>query len=255
MNYKLARIMAFIVHNGYTITDPLRLFDSLMKNEKETYTLEYVAVEKNTVFFELNGIFGFISFVGAPYPFTQLDGTLKYAWHWPKVDEIIRNHEQQVLINLMTDLGGHTQLEKSILLSKLVASVLKEIDGMGVIWASSKAMNSKQSFIDQVEDIEEILPINLWVAFKFDKISDEESKIVSKGMELFDLMEIEMVENNENLMKTFEFVYSLADYLIRRGNIIKDGDIIDELYGKKVVAEYIDSTENKDCKVLKIKYL
>jgi hypothetical protein len=229
-----------------------KLYDSLSNNQN---IIENIEEKENNILFEVNGELGFISLMPAPIPWGDLEGPCLTAWHWENAEEIMKSHKYHYLISLMPKNEEVTNIERALIITRIIASVLEATDSVGVLWAPGTIINSKEQFITTAKDASvEELPINLWIEFRIEKNENNSFNIITTGMNSLGHKELEIVNSKREITELLGFVYNICNYLLENGPVIKDGDTVGMDADQKINAYYKKSVWSRENEVIQIQY-
>lgn len=228
------------------------LYNSLCENQN---IIEKLEKKEDTILFEINGELGFISLMPAPIPWSDLEGPCVTAWHWNQAEEIMRSHKFHYLVSLMPKNKEVTEVERALILTKIIASVLEATDSVGVYWAPGALVNSKDHFISTaLEASSENLPLNLWIEFRIEKSGTDRINVITTGMNALGHKELEIINSKREISEILGFGYDIAYYLLENGPVIKDGDTLGMDADEKINAFYQKSLWDREEDVIQIQY-
>lgn len=178
---------------------------------------------KLVILFRIKGGTAMVGLLDKPLPKGEMDHMCKWAWQWRLACESMAPHKAHLLVSLLgTDLD---KIDAALLQTHVVAALLDE-NAIASYWGTN--LQSKEAFLKQSARVSrDSLPVLLWVNFRL--TSDVEKgwwTISTDGMEAFDLFEIESKDANVEGRKIFGLVAGMAEYLIKRGPVIKDGETV-----------------------------
>ena len=247
-------VLSFVLYNEYKIKNPKNLLSKYNKICKPELKAEKISMKDNTISFEINGEYAFISFMPAPYPWTDLEGPCATSWLWPESAEQLKDHKKHIIITWMSK--NEDRILISLVVTQITASVLEETDGLGVYWGNAALVNKKEVFCGMTDNIPETLPLFLWIDFRGQQHENGEIDIITYGLHCFDIMEIEIIKSKKSFRELIDFTYNIAGYLLEHGNAIKDGDTVGQDADQKILARHSDSVwdDERRGKVLRIEY-
>lgn len=247
--------LSFVMFNEYADFNEMRLLEKY--NEICDVKLKATDIQRkeNTVTFTIDGSLGFVSFMPAPFPWSDLEGPCQTSWMWKEAAEELKNHKQHIIISWMTKEKNPLLISKVV--SQITASVLEEVKGIGVYWGGACLVNKKDVFCGMVYDIDTSgLPLFLWVDFRIEKHENSELNLITYGLHNYGIMELEIIKTSKPLGDLIDFALNIARYLIDNGNVIKDGDTVGEDENQKIIATHKPSvwSDNNRGTVLAIEY-
>ena len=247
--------ISFVLYDNYEISKTNKLLKKYNKICDKKMKATNLSYDKNTISFSIGDELGFISFMPAPYPWEDLEGPCATSWLWRDASDILKNHKNHIIVYWMSKSAN--EIQRSIVVSQLTASVLEEVNGYGVYWGNAALINKKDVFCEMTYDIKNSgLPLFLWIDFRIEGNSDKTLNLITNGMTNFGVMEIEIIESKKSFKEIIDFVYNIANYLIKNGNVIKDGDTVGEEENQRIVANHNESVWVNDNrgKVLRINF-
>ncbi|MFX1239159.1 MAG: DUF4261 domain-containing protein [Promethearchaeota archaeon] len=160
---------------------------------------------------------------GFPIPWCGLKGPCATAYLWPEATEIMKTHQNHYLIVFVN--SSRSVIEQSILITKIMISIAKITDIVGVYWGSGTSVNSANYLLGFCEEFlqDGLLPIPLWIEFRIQKNKDGTENILTTGMDVFGYREIEVQKTHKNPFELLERLYDITVYLLNNGFVIKDG--------------------------------
>lgn len=163
-----------------------------------------------------------IGLIDAPLPRGQLDGLCARAWYWKAACETTASHRAHIFVTVLdTDLDA---LDANLLLTDVVAALM-DANAIASYWGAS--LHSRESFVQQSAVISrEDPPVWLWVNFRISNDIEKGFSLSTQGMEAFALREIEAKDVLRPGRDVFSLLLGMAQYLITKGPVIKDGETI-----------------------------
>jgi hypothetical protein len=117
--------------------------------------------ENNLVFHFRDGMIA-VALMPAPIPWSDLEGPCATSWWWEEATEKMRGHKYHFIVTVMG--GTIPPVERRIILTNLVATVLRHTDAVGVYWAEGTVVAAPEAFLEQSEGISETqIPGQLWI--------------------------------------------------------------------------------------------
>lgn len=178
--------------------------------------------EKKIILFRIRGGTVMVGLLDAPLPKGELEFACKWAWHWRTACDAMASHKAHLHVAVLD-----TDLDKTgaALLQTSVVASLMDANAIASYWGSS--LHSRDSFLKQsARASRDNPPIWLWVNFRLTSDVEKGWTISTDGMEKFDLYEIESKDANVDGKRLFTLIVGMAEYLIKKGPVIKDGETI-----------------------------
>jgi hypothetical protein len=158
-----------------------------------------------------------------PLPWNELEPHVRNAWHWKDSRDLLRAHKAHILVTLR--LGPEDPLERAMLLSRLVATVLSSQECVGVYW-SGPAISPAGMFLESVRKAVAggDYPLLSWVSFGL-ALKESGVSVVSEGMEELGHKELEVIAHPDD-SSAFPYTLALCDYVLKKGPILRHGETI-----------------------------
>ena len=163
-----------------------------------------------------------LGLIDAPLPKGQIDDLCSSAWYWRLACEATTSHRAHIFASVLdTDLN---KLEASLLLTDVVAALM-DSNAIASYWGAS--LQSREAVLRQSARISrELPPVWLWINFRVTNDVEKGLSLSTQGMQEFDLREIEAKDVNRPGREVFGLIVGMAQYLISKGPVIKDGESI-----------------------------
>jgi hypothetical protein len=177
---------------------------------------------KSVILLRIAGGTVMVGLIDAPLPKGQIEDLCTSAWYWRQACAITASHKAQIVVSVIdTTLD---RLDSMLLLTEVVASLL-DANAIASYWGAS--LQSREAFLRQSTQISrEVPPVWLWVNFRVSNDIKNGFSLSTQGMEDFGLREIEAKDVNRSGREVFSLLVGMAQYLISKGPIIKDGETI-----------------------------
>lgn len=195
--------------------------------------------EEQVILFRIRGGTVMVGLLDAPLPKDELEFACKWAWYWRAACDVMASHRAHLHVAVLgTDLD---KVGAALLQTHVVASLMdSDANAIASYWRTS--LHSRESFLKQsAYASRETLPIWLWINFRLTSDLEKGWTLSTDGMEEFDLYEIESKDANVDGKKLFTLAVSTADYLIKNGPVIKDGDTIGGSAHEKIPVRHAPS--------------
>ncbi len=164
-----------------------------------------------------------VSFVNAPVPNGEADQNAAMNWMWQDAVSVVKNHKAHILVIVQ---GGIELKEKALLLTKAVATLLKQNSATSV-FASGIVHPLKyyEVYSDMVRADVYPTPLHVWIG-----MSQHEGKagMYTFGLRNFDKEEMEIYYDptTTNPQEIQEFITNMADYVVTANVTFKDGETV-----------------------------
>ncbi len=211
------------------------------------------AQDKTVTSFQIGEVMVFWAEMGAPFPWSDLEGPCATSLLWPTAAEELQTHQVHWILSLM---GEFDPLTASTLLTQVTTVFLKCCPAaLGVYWGNATLLVPKPMFIDFAESILPIgPPLLIWVDFRVGTETARTSSGFSTGMKALGFMEIEAVETPEPPGKLRERMLAISEYLIQNGPVIRNGDTLGEDEHEKIRVVFSPSAFGQEGEVMRLVY-
>jgi hypothetical protein len=163
-----------------------------------------------------------VRLINNPLPTGQIDDLCAAAWYWKQACELTSKHTAQAVVGVFG--GSLDALDRSLLLTNAVAAAMNE-NAIASYWRAS--LQSRDAFLRQAQSISrQTPPIWLWVNFRVSSDPEKGFSLSTDGMDQFALNEIEAKDVNRPGREVFTLLAGLAEYLVSKGPVVKDGETI-----------------------------
>lgn len=222
----------------------------------ERIDLEKTDDDEYTRMFEYKGEMLFYSLMPAPIPWEELEGPCATAWYWPEAAQEMKKHAAHIIVSMLPNQDSDlAQIDRAIILSKVVAAILHNTDSVGVYWGSGTVVSPKDTFIQGAKAMEkDSLPIELWIDLRIQQTEKGSFQFFTTGMKAFGHMEIEIRDTKQNPRDIFSFMYNTIAYLLDNGPVIKDGDTIGGDENQRIIVRYDTSLWDAAEKVMVVEW-
>jgi hypothetical protein len=205
--------------------------------------------EGNVLSFDVDDHRVLLAFEPQPIPVEELEGPVAAAWYWPAAAVAFRRQRGYATVTLAGGEHGGA-LERATILTRLAAAVAATTNAVGILWEPGAIVHEPLDFIETARRAtEDAPPVNLWVHFSMHG-RDDRRVLFTIGLAAFGLREIEAVAKPDarkgELVAT---VLGVASYVLTRGDIIKEGDMVDA-GGRKVKARFGKSSWEREGEVM-----
>jgi hypothetical protein len=180
--------------------------------------------ENNLVFHFRDGMIA-VALMPAPIPWSDLEGPCATSWWWEEATEKMRGHKYHFIVTVMG--GTIPPVERRIILTNLVATVLRHTDAVGVYWAEGTVVHAPETFLEQSEGISETqIPGQLWIDVRLEQNDDDSFRCFTTGLAPLGHLEIEVPRATLKPQEVLEFVGDTACYMVNTNTPIADGETL-----------------------------
>jgi len=162
-----------------------------------------------------------IGHVSAPIPHGDIEGTAEYAYNWETALEDLKNHKSHLIVSIMH--GTQDQVKRFKMFTKVVCSLLRVTDSIGVYEGSQSLLIPKQDYLDIAEGMtDDYFPLNLWIYFGYRK-TDNGNSGYTYGLKEFGKHEMEIVDSSKTIGQIEKFLFNMTHYVLEYDVTFKDG--------------------------------
>ena len=165
-----------------------------------------------------------IGLIEAPLPKGQIDDLCATAWYWRQACEATAPHRAHIVASVLeTNLD---RLDAHLLLTDVVAALM-DSNAIASYWGAS--LQSREAVLRQSAGMSrDAPPVWLWINFRVTNDIEKGLSLSTQGMEEFELREIEAKDIKRPGREVFGLLLGMAQYLVSKGPVIKDGETIGE---------------------------
>jgi hypothetical protein len=235
------KAMAFVALAEPKLPNPASLRVSLQERLGKVKIDDMETDEKEVILFRIRGGTVTVGLLPKPLPKDELAHMCKWAWHWRAACDALAPHQAHLHVMVLdTDLD---KVGAALLQTQLIASLM-DANAIASYWGTS--LQSKDAFLKQtVRASRDSLPVWLWVNFRLTNDVEKGWTLSTQGMEAFDLYEIETRDVNLDGRKLFTMIAGMAEYLIQKGPVIKDGETIGDSPAENIRVRHAPSYWNE----------
>lgn len=211
-----------------------------------------IEVDEKAITFSLGEDSVIMALTDVPIPWGDLEGPCATSWLWKDATEVMKAHRGHAIVFLQT--GRGTQLEQSILLTKVIAAAAEFLKGTGVYWGEGSVVLPPDQWqklaLDATTDHP---PLPAWIEFRAARSADAKISVLTTGLEHFGGMEVEVIDSRHNFKDVLNVVMGVAHITIK-GEKISDGDTVGGDADTKIKVRHEKSVWDREGKVLRIDY-
>lgn len=188
-----------------------------------------------------------------PVPWSDLEGPCATSILWEDAGEVLRTHAGHLILTVS---GTDRALDRIRLLTQVTAAVLATCPAaVGVFWTHAALVIPPPLFLDFATRVLPLgPPLDIWVDFRVGKTKAGKTHGFTRGMDSLGFMEFETTESPESPVELRERFQSLANYLIEKGPVIRDGDTFGESATERIKIYFDDSSFGHEQKVMRLEY-
>jgi hypothetical protein len=192
--------------------------------------------------------------IDSPIPKDDIAYACANSAHWPQAAEKLGSHKGHLNVTVYGQFRDG--LDLALFVSRVVAACTEAYDTAGIYWGHATIVHSPEFFLEQIKDSNRVdIPIFAWIGFLESPSKDPEKfDLYTRGLDVFGLMEIEVIGMKQKPAEIVPMVAELIDQLLKNGNVIKDGHTIPTPSGEKISVRHANSVLGREGKVLRIEF-
>lgn len=196
-----------------------------------------------------------LQLIGAPIPWSDLEGPCATSVLWPQAAEVLEPHKAHMLVTLMFK-SPVEPIERASLLTQVTSAVVETTEAaVGIYWTNASLVVQPKLFREfAVRILPQGPPVPIWVDFRIGPNENGKMSGFTTGLSALGLMELETEtsqESGEELHSRFE---GLIEYLLENGLVIKDGDTIGQDAKERIKVNYAESAFGQEGQVMRLDY-
>ncbi len=169
---------------------------------------------------------GILQHVGAPVPGGEAEDNAVGNILWKNGPKEVATHRSHVIVVVFRS-EELEPIESATVLTRLAMMALELFDGFAVYWGAAPVTNSREVFELFAQSLaDDLLPVQIWLKYSAERNPDGSFNLYTWGMGQFDLWDLELHRCRMDLADALDFAWSVAEYLLSEGPILKDGDTI-----------------------------
>ncbi len=212
-----------------------------------------VKAEPGQLMFEMGGLTVIGQLVPAPIPWGDLEGPCRTSWMWPNAEEQLRAHAGHLIVTVM---GDDDPVVRAKFLTIGIAGILGSCpEALGVYWGDATLVIPSALFQDMAKEIlPGGLPLFLWIDFRAGKNEDGTTGGFTSGLAALGHMEFETDNATDDVGTLRERLFNLANYVLEKGPVIKDGNTVGADANEKIRVVYSKSMYGHEGRVMRLDY-
>lgn len=197
--------------------------------------------------FDVEGRSVMLIAINVPIPQPEIDEACDYSWMWKDARKEMAQQKAHVIVTSIDESAPQAAMD----CSRIIAAVAKAGDPAGIYWGNAGHVLEPAFFIDAVNSFPSGLPVLLWVCLR---LSSDGPKgpftLTTLGMNNFGHRELEVLNSRRGPGDLRMMCYSLIDYLLEKGPVLKNGDTFGADENERMKVEHTTSKFRKGEPVL-----
>lgn len=168
----------------------------------------------------------------APVPWSDIEGTAKFAYNWPTAAEELKDHDSHVIVTILP--SRDSQFNRFKLLTKILDSILESSDAIGIYQGGQTLLTPKAQYIDIAQALKkDMLPINLWVYIGL-RPGEKGRSGYTYGLTSFGKHEMEFVNTPLEFAEINDFLLNISAYVLQSDVVFKSGETLGYTQDQKI---------------------
>ncbi len=242
--------IGFVVLERESVTTEREWADAVQAWVPGAGPIDGFSAGDRVISFSLDGHDVIVGLMGAPIPWSDLEGPAATSWRWRTATAELQKSQAHAIVTLTG--GGGTLIERSLLLTRLLAAATQAFGAIGVFWGPGTVVLSSAMLQEEVQEATlERLPILAWNEFRIERLPDGTANILTTGLEHFSCMEIEMIGFTLPLGDMIDLFLGISRLLLS-GEVFRDGDTVGPDAETKLETRHAKSAWGREPPVLRI---
>ncbi|MBN1699917.1 MAG: DUF4261 domain-containing protein [Spirochaetales bacterium] len=244
----IAMAMIFKVNDDIIDVDLLK---SNLQNELNISIKDKLVDKDGTIIFHVDNTTYVIARMPDGIPVKDFQSASDRSLLYKNKENLAQHQKSHIICSVVND--KNTLIKNRIILTKLIRSVLKSTESLGIYWGDACQIVQSEIFMAFTDQIsEKSLPIPVWINICVYKNENNRINVYTIGMKVFSYPEYEIINLKMNREDAYYFLLDFLNSLLTTGVKLKDGDTIGRDENEKFKVHYIESFINGDSKVMKI---
>jgi len=215
------------------------------------YDIQEQTGDNSSFVFTVDGEMIAIAHMSVPVPSGDIEGTAKYAYNWETALEEANKHKRHLIVSLMK--GGQDQIKRFRLFTKVICSLLRTTDSIGVYQGNQSLLIPKEDYLNETEAMSDsYLPLNLWIYFGL-RTTENGKSGYTYGLKEFNKKEMEVLNSAKSLEDIRGFLFNITHYVLDYDVTFQDGQTCGLSEEEKIVIS-VSKGQFVDGETLKLAY-
>lgn len=191
-----------------------------------------------------------VTLVQGPVPDGELAKVCHQASAWKTACEEVAPHKAHLVVSVRDT--PFDKVGAALLLTQAVAALMDD-NAIASYWGES--LQSRAAFVKQSETAtRDNLPLMLWLHVRLSTHPQKGLSISTSGLRAFGLLEIESQDVRTDPQSLRGLVLGMANYLLSKGPVIRDGDAIGDVASQPIVVRVAPSYWTAGERVYRVVY-
>ena len=228
----------------------------MLSSQFPDVTVGNIQSEENTISFNVDpDVAVVLGHMPGPVPWDSLAGPASVSLLWPESEQPLNAHKSHMIVTIA---GEMEPVPQAILLTQATTAVLSATESaLGVLWCNAQMLVRKDLFCEFAEKImPQGPPLHIWLNMRAGDAPDGSGLTAgfTEGMTALGHMEFETLNSTDDVGELRDRLYSLAEYVLENGPVIRDGDTIGESANERIRVIYADSAFEQEGQVMRLDY-
>ena len=232
-----------------------------LKSEDEVEKFEMEAEKRggkkaSTISFDVDGRPFVVGMMDVPVPKDDIDYAVMNSFMWPQAEKVMAKHKSHMIVMALGNYDSPPA--KSLALSRVIAAATECHNTAGVYWGHAATVHAPKTFREMIAGAGvtmETVPTIAWVGF-LHEAGDKKGTVnfYTRGLSEFGAKELEILNSRKKPAEVLKFLTGLCTYLMVKGDVIKDGQVLGGTSAGKVMTRWADSHIGLEGKVIRLDY-
>lgn len=212
-------IIGMIMLNDNTVIN-VKNFHKNFKSQFDN-SISHLSGDNASFVFKIDNELAAVAHIPVPIPYRDIEGTAKYSYNWKTAVEDLKDHKSHLIVTIIG--GGQDQVKRFKIFTKVVCSLLRITDSIGVYEGNQSLLIQKENYLGIAEGMtDEYYPLNLWIYFGYRK-TEKGNNGYTYGLKEFGKYEMEIVDSSKSIGEIEKFLFNMSHYVLEYNVTFKDG--------------------------------
>lgn len=246
-------VFAFIALDSAKMPTEASLRKAVAKYMPSSFQPRTVEIDDKSVVLQSEMATFMAIMLNKPIPWRDLEQPCRSSLIWPEATKVMKKHKFHLIVTLMGNEDAF--IDQNNLLTKFMAAATEVFAATGVYWGHGSVVTEPDFFRSRAKKASAAMPPNmLWIGFFPQKNRDNTINVVTKGMDYFGAMDVEVVRSRKQIRQILGMING-AVYLQLIGDEFEDGDTVGvEGTDQRVKTYHRKSILNRKGPVMRIDY-
>jgi len=185
-----------------------------------------------TAVLKIDGEVVAIAFLDVPIPWEDLETAANYAYNWSNAMDDIRKINSHAIVSVMSE--TKSKFERYQILSKVLYSILKTSDCIGIYQGSQTLLIPKNQYLEYFQTLKDSqAPVPLWIYIGIRK-ADSKNSLYTFGLKDFNKKEIEIIDSQLDIEQIYNFLMNICAYVIQSNINFTNGETLGYTQDQKI---------------------